>query len=261
MNDTGTIIKKFEERQDDVVPYEPKNFNQESNSLLATIERLASNPDVDVEKFKALVKINEDAMDRSAKQAYNSAMVDAQGKMTSVLKNRKNDQTNSRYADLDAVLKTVKPIYTKAGFAIAFHERHGTPDNPIPERHIRIIADVMHRNGHTEIMEADMPLDDSGIKGAVNKTGTHAKGSSFSYGRRYMVCMIFNISTGDDDDGNAAGGKVVEYITEDMQTEISDLLGPGDEDKLLKWVKADSIDKIELHWYEAIIASLKKVKK
>ena len=42
------------------------------------------------------------------------------------------------------------------------------------------------------------------------------------YGRRYLTCMIFNIPTGDDDDGNAAGSKV-KYITEaqiaDLKTE------------------------------------------
>jgi hypothetical protein len=36
----------------------------------------------------------------------------------------------------------------------------------------------------------------------VNKTQVHALGSTSSYARRYLVCMIFNVTTEDDNDGN-----------------------------------------------------------
>ena len=238
MNETmEKVVQEFESRAIAVV--EPRQ-----NSLLDIIERLASNPDVDIAKFQALVKINEDSMDRSEKQEYNAAMVKAQRRIPTVLKNKDNQQTNSRYADFDAVTKVAKPIYTEEGFAISFHEGYATPEKPIPDNHIRMIADVMHEAGHTEIKEADIPLDSMGIKGTVNKTGPHAKGSSFQYGRRYMTCMIFGISTGDDDDGNSAGG--VEYITLDQETEINDLLTETKTNlpAFLKLMGANSVDKI-----------------
>ena len=37
-------------------------------------------------------------------------------------------------------------------------------------------------------------------------TRTHATATAVTYGRRYLLCMIFNIST-EDDDGNLAAGQ------------------------------------------------------
>ena len=38
-------------------------------------------------------------------------------------------------------------------------------------------------------------------------TKTHATGSAFTYGQRYLLKMIFNVATGElDDDGQKAGG-------------------------------------------------------
>mgnify|MGYP002040969543 CR=1 FL=1 len=49
-------------------------------------------------------------------------------------------------------------------------------------------------------------MDANGMKGQQNKTATHAFGSSMSYGRRYLLLMVFDIAlTNEDDDGQAAG--------------------------------------------------------
>ena len=42
-----------------------------------------------------------------------------------------------------------------------------------------------------------LPLDTSG-----SKNGVQAVGSTVSYGKRYAICALLNISTGDDTDGN-----------------------------------------------------------
>ncbi|MNO71030.1 ERF superfamily protein [compost metagenome] len=59
---------------------------------------------------------------------------------------------------------------------------------------------LMHRAGHREQTTMLLPLDTSGSKNAVQ-----ALGSSVSYGKRYVLCALLNITTrGEDDDGNAA---------------------------------------------------------
>jgi hypothetical protein len=52
-----------------------------------------------------------------------------------------------------------------------------------------------------------MPADGKGAKGGDVMTRTHAAGSAFSYGQRYLLKLIFNIATGEDDDGNAASAR------------------------------------------------------
>ena len=64
----------------------------------------------------------------------------------------------------------------------------------------------MHEAGHTKRYHVDLPIDSTGIKGSVNKTGVHANGSTYSYARRYLTMMIFNVVlTNEDNDGNVDG--------------------------------------------------------
>lgn len=59
------------------------------------------------------------------------------------------------------------------------------------------------------------------MKGTANKTGTHAYGSTTSYGRRYLFCAVFDIAIGDDDDG--VGAKI-ETVTADQFVRLRDKL-------------------------------------
>jgi hypothetical protein len=48
-------------------------------------------------------------------------------------------------------------------------------------------------------------------------TRTHATGSAFSYGKRYLLIGMFNLAIGDDDDGNAAGRRGPPPIRRDVR--------------------------------------------
>lgn len=168
-----------------------------------------------IEVIERLYTLKEKEEDKEAKRAFNTAMVEAQKKMPTIPKDADNQQTNSKYSRLETIIKHAKPIYTDHGFSLSFYEGETSKEN-----HIRLMVDVMHSAGHTETKWYDVPIDSTGIKGTVNKTGPHAKASSDSYARRYLTCMIFNIPTGIDDDGNAAGGKT---ITKELAKEIEDL--------------------------------------
>jgi len=255
-------VQKFKERSSEKMP-----VPIQENSFLATIERLASRPDIDPDKIKQFMDMQERILDRNAKQAFNIDMMNAQREMPIVPTDANNQQTNSKYSLYKTILKKAKPIYTNYGFSIMFYEGFDSVEGgkwpPIPDGEIRTFADVMHREGHTKTVYIDMPTDDKGIKGSVNKTLPHAKKSSISYSRGALVCMVFNISTGqDDDDGNAAGTPV-EYITLDQQTEINDffdVLYTDNGKKFLKWLGAESVDTIPIKDYKKAIDSLKDIK-
>ncbi len=148
-----------------------------------------------------LLDMQERILNRNAESAYIQAMVSVQKDMKSIHKNKTNDQTRSEYADLDQILKHITPVYTKAGFCLSF----GNKPSAL-EGHVCVICDVMHIEGFAKQYYIDVPLDFAGIKGNRNKTDVHATGSANSYGQRYLLKKIFNLSTGDDDDGNSAGG-------------------------------------------------------
>lgn len=171
------------------------------SGVLAVISRAAQDPSVDVDKMERLLNMQWQLMDRQASEAYAKAMANVQSEVPAIVKDADNSQTRSKYAKLEQINKVLVPIYTREGFSLSF----GTEPSS-QEAHLRITCSVAHVGGHTENFAYDLPYDDRGIGGKVNKTGIHASGSTVTYGRRYLTNMIFNLSTtDDDDDGNMAG--------------------------------------------------------
>lgn len=106
---------------------------------------------------------------------------------------------------------------------------------------MRVLCYVSHREGHTRTYKADMASDGKGAKGGDVMTKTHATGSAFTYGQRYLLKMIFNVAVGEDDDGNGASGGT---ITEAQKNELVRLLQETNSDtrKLLGVYGVESLD-------------------
>jgi len=168
--------------------------------LLAVIQKASTDPNTDVEKLERLYQLYERDQVRIAQQAFSEAMSVCQSEMPSVARKAENKQTQSKYAAYEAICEAITPIYTKHGFSLSFSE-----DTPEVNTEIRTKCVVKHKDGHSETHFIDLPVDNAGIKGNVNKTEIHGRGSTFSYARRYLTLMIFNLSTKDDDDGQTAG--------------------------------------------------------
>jgi hypothetical protein len=255
MNEKATDVEKFEDRR--VVEREnnlPVKATDQQSAFFASIERLVANPNVDVAKIKQIMEMQEHVLDRDAEQSFNAAMTRAQNKIELVVAKSENTQTDSKYANLKTVLLSAKPIYTAEGFSLMFYEGE-TPN----EKQKRVCVDIMHEQGHTKQRYGDFTIQTTGIAGKAMMTQIHGEGSAFSYGRRYLTCLIFNIPTGDDDNGNAAGKtEEIEFITVDMKTEITDFIKATKTKKadFLKYIEAESIEKIPLVAYGRAISGL-----
>ena len=165
------------------------------------IQLMSGDGPFDVEGFGKMLEFQERHEANVAKKVYASDFALAQADIAAVTKTKSNPQTHSKYAGLEGVLEMSRPVYTKYGFSVIYYEgKSEIPDD------MRLCADVLHKAGHKETYHFDVPLDGVGIKGNPNMTKIHGKASSVSYGRRYLLCMIWNIPT-QDDDGNAAGDK------------------------------------------------------
>ena len=99
------------------------------------------------------------------------------------------------------------------------------------------MAFLSHERGYKRTFHIDMPADGKGAQGRDVMTRTHATGSAVSYGRRYLLLMIFNIAVGgEDDDGNAAGKRDNPHTVrpEDVEDipppDHPDRIPPGDPD-------------------------------
>lgn len=164
----------------------------------------------DADQLGKLLDLQERWEAGQARKAYAAAMKAVQGEAPKIAKEATNTQTKSQYALLETINAGLVPVYTRHGFSLSFSQGQTEA-----EGHIRIVCDVSHEAGHSEVKHVDLPLDMTGIAGTVNKTAIHATGSTYSYGRRYLTCMIFNVSTGDDDDGQASGVSMLEAMTDE----------------------------------------------
>lgn len=204
------------ERKDDAI------VTNVGDPMVSMIERIVLDPNVSIEKLEKMLSMKERLEDRALEQQarldrkeYFAAMAKCQSEMTVVKKNKRNEHTNSNYADLAAIVEQAMPIVHKHGFTASFQ-----PDGLSDKGALRIKWTVAHEGGHIESDVAELPMDAAGSQGTVNKTAIHAFGSTTTYGRRYLLCMLFNISTGDDNDGNTTA----KLISSDQYIELRDLL-------------------------------------
>jgi hypothetical protein len=207
-----------------------------------------------VETLAKLMDLQERYEAAQSKKAYGDAMMQAQASMRPVLASSKNSQTNSAYASYEALDNAIRPIYTRHGFSLSF----STADSPLAD-HVRVVCEVSCC-GHSTYPHVDMPADGKGAKGGDVMTKTHAMGSALTYGRRYLLGMIFNISTTKDDDGNGASKNpdLLITITAEQFIELRDLLeqSSSKEADMLAYVKAEKIEEINLAQYAKAKATM-----
>lgn len=192
----------------------------------------------DLSKLEGLLNLQKDWEAYQAKKLYAKDFASVQSEIEAVTKNLTNPQTKSKYADLAAVIQSAKPIYTRHGFSVIFYEGV-TPHT----EHVRICADVLHNAGHKETYFYDIPLDGKGLQGNANMTKIHGKASSVSYGRRYLMCMIWNIPT-EDNDGTQV--KTSENIDDkDLHRLRDHIIAEGlTETKVCDFLKVPSLEKL-----------------
>jgi len=168
----------------------------ESATILQVISRAAADPACDIDKMERLMAMHERMQARDAEAQFNAAMAAMQSDIPSIAERGAivvNGQKRSDYATFEDINDVIKPIMQAHGFAITFKVENTAGG-------LSVTGILMHRAGHRESTTMLLPLDTSGSKNAVQ-----AVGSSTSYGKRYVMSALLNLTTrGEDDDGHAA---------------------------------------------------------
>ena len=189
-----------------------------SVAMMQIIANASTNPDIDVEKMQAIMGMKNAHEDRESKKAFNIAMNECQKEIPYILAGSVNQQTRSSYAKLDHINKIIVPIYTKHGLSFSFDTDKASRDD-----WFKTIATISHKDGHDKTISVELPIDNAGMTGKVNKTTMHGIASTHKYGQRYLTCMAFNIATGDDTDA-VEPPEPIELISEEQHNEIHSLI-------------------------------------
>lgn len=207
-------------------------------SLMAVLTRAASDPNTDADKLERLMAMYERISAARAKAAFDAALslmqphlpvVDRRGKITIKEKGTETVRQSTPYALFEDINKAVGPILAAHGFAISFRTS--------AEAKVKVTAILSHREGHREETSLELMHDSTGSKNSVQ-----AIGSSVSYGKRYTMCALLNITTqGDDDDAHTAGVvseeqlKTLEKLVQETGTDLP---------KFLNFMGAESLAQI-----------------
>ena len=217
----------------------------------------AADPRVDVAKMRELTDLRRALRMEEAEDAFKHSLQAAQREMRPIEADAANDSTRSKYATLYAVDKALRPIYSKHGLSVSFN----TADCPTPGS-MRVLAYV-ERGLFTREYQYDVAVDTKGPKGNDVMTKTHAGGSALSYGKRYLLLMIFNVTIGDpgrpaDDDGNAAAG--LQPVSPEQLADLIKLADAAgaDKRKFCEVMKVESFAAIPAARYDEAVKQLNR---
>lgn len=248
-------LARFEQRQQLAAVQQPS----EDQSLLATISRIASDPNADIEKLTKVMDLYERVKSGRARAAYIAAFAEMQPELPTIgetgkieIKNKEGNVIQSTsYAKQADIVEAVRPVLGKHGFALS----HRTAQTP--EGKITVTGILGHKEGHCEETTIVLLHDSTGSKNAVQ-----AVGSTISYGIRYTTRLLLNIASrapiDGDDDGVASGAPDV--ITDEQADEIRDLLTKtgADLDRFLQFAEAPSVSDISAKHYPKAIGLLRE---
>jgi hypothetical protein len=211
----------------------------EGGGLLAMIERLASNPQLNIDVFDRLLKARREEEDRAAERAFNAALSQAKGELQPVLKSREVDYPSKkegsgrvkyRYESFADVARVVDPVFKQHGLSYRFSIAQTLEQ-------VTVTCIVSHADGFSERTSLEGKVD----PGSTGMSMVQALGSALSYLQRYSLRAAIGLAAGVDDDGKGAGGglkidalQIVEIVGLIEETGRS-------ETTLLKLIGADQI--------------------
>ena len=128
-------------------------------------------------EIRFMGKLESDNLDKLAK-----AFSGMQGEYESVIANRVNPHFKSRYADLDAAIKSVRPLLKKYEFSL-FQEIEEYDET----KYLR--TKLLHSSGQFISSFHSLTQDRPGLQGY---------GAGLSYHKRYSTCTLLGITTDND---------------------------------------------------------------
>lgn len=173
---------------------EVQDVHRTDDALVSMIERIAMTPELPIERLEKMLDMKERLDAKSAEQEFNAAFARAADAFPSIpLKGVGHN--NKPYALLKDIIACTRPALAANGLALTF-STNTSKDVVV------VTAKLIHRSGHSQSTEIELPRDKTGSKNDVQ-----AIGSSQTYGQRYAAQAILGLSLGDDmdDDGQGAG--------------------------------------------------------
>ena|ERR1700759_3111957 len=184
----------------------------------ADLLRIAVQQGASIDQLERLMALQERFNANEAKKAYHEAMAQFQTNEVKIGKDKHVSFTTSKgkteydHATLGNIVKTVKPLLASYGLSSSWEPARSEGGRVV------VTCRVTHKQGHTESVTLDGPIDDSG-----GKNNIQALGSTVTYLQRYTLLAILGLATEDEDnDGAGSAAYVSECQLQDFIAKVNE---------------------------------------
>ena len=216
------------------------------DAMLSVIERVALDPNSDIDKLERMLAMKERMEAQSSKAAHSAALVRAMASMPDVPMNGMGHNKRP-YATLKDITKATRGVLSENGLALTFGIDTGDE--------VQVTAILSHISGHSTTVSISLPKDTSG-----SKNGVQSVGSSQTYGQRYAAQAILGLSLGDDVDDDGVNEE--QTLSPEQYIKLRDLIEQSGADltKFLLAYGANSLEQFPLSKFASGVAALERKK-
>lgn len=222
----------------EIVKEAPKAVATPMDLLSMAVER-----DLDVDKLRQLMDLQDRWQAGQSKAAFDAAIAAFQSECPTIKKTKQADRY--KYAPLDTVLKTIRPILDRNGLSVRFDTEITT------EGVLSAICKVSHVEGHSEHSRFSCPVD-----AQMKVNDAQKQGSANTYAKRYALKNALNLVESDEDDDGYVGGMI--FITDEQIANLEAMISEVGADKagFMKWAQVKNLANIPGHRYKNCIQVL-----
>ncbi|WP_142417227.1 ERF family protein [Bartonella massiliensis] len=225
------------------------NDSKNQTTAMDRILNRALENDVDMDRLERLIALREKEIERQNYQNFVFDLSTMQTEYQKIQKNAINTHTKSTYATLDQYIDAVKDTLAKYHFALFSRVKSQTATN------IAIEITLSHPSGNQISTEGTFPIDGQGSKNNIQSVG-----STITYARRYLLGMLLNVTSDEDDtDGNT----LIAGVTSEQMNEIKELIEQtqAKESDILSFIGVKNLTQMSYKQAQTVLFALKKKKR
>ncbi|WP_409361891.1 ERF family protein [Bartonella heixiaziensis] len=226
----------------------------EQTAMERILNRALEN-DVGIDRLQRLLDLRDQEIKRQNYQNFVRDLSAMQTECQDIEKNSTNTHTNSKYATLDQYIDAVKDALATYDFALFSRIKSQTATN------VTIEIILSHPSGNQISTEGTFPIDSTGSKNSIQSVG-----STLTYARRYLLGMLLNVASKEDDtDGQTQtkeGDTNNQKVSSKQIKQIEELIKETgtNESSLLYFAEAEELTDMSCEKAELVLGHLERRK-
>lgn len=226
--------------------------HQTSPNAIIELLHLAVEHKLPVETLERLQALHERVSDRAAAiefaqdlAAFQAACPPIAKTSTANVVTKGGARYSYKYAELDQIARTVRPLLAKRGFSYGW-------DSELRDKTLHCVCTLRHVNGHSEKANFSAPIDS-----AAGMSEQHKVASALTYARRQSLIQVLGITTADPDTDGASPEPITQAQADDLRDLIEEC--GANLTRFLKWAKIERIEDLPTRDYESAVNAVRAV--